>query len=143
MEMEELRRLKRRLLMVLSGLFFTFLPLFSPGDAHVLGFLAVLPGGPCTAAGILLLLSDWKKLRAHRDVLRQLGLVLLAVAGGMVCLAGVVSFLMKGGGELALDLLLLGVLSVVSGVWELREAAAAGQNLFSKPKKRKKRKKRR
>ena len=72
MEMEELRRLKRRLLMVLSGLFFTFLPLLSPGDAHVLG-----------------------------------------------------------------------VLSVVSGVWELREAAAAGQNLFSKPKKRKKRKKRR
>ena len=69
--MEELRRLKRRLLMVLSGLFFTFLPLLSPGDAHVLG-----------------------------------------------------------------------VLSVVSGVWELREAAA-GQNLFSKPKKRKKRKKRR
>ena len=70
--MEELRRLKRRLLMVLSGLFFTFLPLFSPGDAHVLGFLAVLPG-----------------------------------------------------------------------VWELREAAAGGQKLFSKPKKRKKRKRRR
>ena len=98
--------------MVLSGLFFTFLPLFSPGDAHVLGFLAVLPGGPCTAAGILLLLSDWKKLRAHRDVLRQLGLVLLAVAGGMACLAGVASFLLKGGGEMALDLLLLGVLDL-------------------------------
>ena len=76
-------------------------------------------------------------------MLRQLGLVLLAVAGGMVCLAGVVSFLMKGGGELALDLLLLGVLSVVSGVWELREAADGGQNLFSKPKKKEKRKKRR
>ena len=62
--MEELRRLKRRLLMVLSGLFFTFLPLLSPGDAHVLGVLAVLPG-----------------------------------------------------------------------VWELREAAAGGRNLFSKPQK--------
>ena len=70
--MEELRRLKRRLLMVLSGLFFTFLPLLSPGDAHVLGVLAVLPG-----------------------------------------------------------------------VWERREAGAAGQSRFSKPKKRKKRKKRR
>ena len=70
--MEELRRLKRRLLMVLSGLFFTFLPLLSPGDPHGRG-----------------------------------------------------------------------VLSVVSGVWELRGAAAAGQNLFSKPKKRKKRKRRR
>lgn len=70
--MGELRRLKRRLLMVLSGLFFTFMPLLSPGDAHVLGVLAVLPG-----------------------------------------------------------------------VWELREAAAGGQKLFSKPKKRKKRKKRR
>ena len=140
--MAELRRLKRRLLMVLSGLFLTFMPLLSPGDAHVMGVLAVLPGGPCTAAGILLLLSDWKKLRPHRDVLRQLGLVLLAVAGGMACLAGVVSFLMKGGGELALDLL-LGVLAVVSGVWELREAAAAGQNPFSKPKNKEKRKKRR
>ena len=116
--MEELRRLKRRLLMV-------------------------LPGGPCTAAGILLLLSDWKKLRPHRDVLRQLGLVLLAVAGGMACLAGVASFLLKGGGEMALDLLLLGVLSVVAGVWELREAAAGGQNPFSRPKKKEKRKKRR
>lgn len=113
--MAEYRRLKRRLLMVLFGLFLTFMPLLSPGDAHVLGVLAVLPGGPCTAAGILLLLSDWKKLRAHRDVLRQLGLVLL----------------------------LLGVLSVVAGVWELREAAAGGQNPFSKPKKKEKRKKRR
>ena len=90
--MGELRRLKRRLLMVLSGLFFTFLPLFSPGDAHVLGVLSVVSGGPCTAAGILLL---------------------------------------------------LGVLSVVAGVWELREAADGGQNLFSKPKKKEKRKKRR
>ena len=42
--MEELRRLKSRLLMVLRGLFFTFMPLLSPGDAHVLGFLGVLPG---------------------------------------------------------------------------------------------------
>ena len=58
MERGGLRRLKRRLLMGLSGLFFTFMPLLSPGDAHVLGVLAVLPGGPCTAAGILLLLSD-------------------------------------------------------------------------------------
>lgn len=140
--MAEYRRLKRRLLMVLFGLFLTFMPLLSPGDAHVLGFLAVLPGGPCTAAGILLL-SDWKKLCAHRDVLRQLGLVLLAVAGGMACLAGVASFLLKGGGEMALDLLLLGVLSVVAGVWELREAAAGGQNPFSRPKKKEKRKKRR
>ena len=90
--MEELLRLKRRLLMVLRGLFFTFMPLLSPGDAHVLGVLSVVSGGPCTAAGILLL---------------------------------------------------LGVLSVVAGVWELREAAAGGQKLFSKPKKRKKRKKRR
>ena len=56
--MGELRRLKRRLLMVLSGLFFTFMPLLPPGPALVLGVLAVLPGGPCTAAGILLLLSD-------------------------------------------------------------------------------------
>ena len=140
--MAEYRRMKRRLLMVLFGLFLTFMPLLSPGDAHVLGVLAVLPGGPCTAAGILLLLSDWKKLRAHQDVLRQLGLVLLAVAGGMACLAGVASFLLKGGGEMALDLLLLGVLSVVAGVWELREAAG-GQNPFSKPKKKEKRKKRR
>lgn len=141
--MAEYRRMKRRLLMVLFGLFLTFMPLLSTGDAHVLGFLAVLPGGPCTAAGILLLLSDWKKLRAHRDVLRQLGLALLAVAGGMACLAGVASFLLKGGGEMALDLLLLGVLSVVAGVWELREAAAGGQNPFSRPKKKEKRKKRR
>ena len=140
--MAEYRRMKRRLLMVLFGLFLTFMPLVFPGDAHVLGVLAVLPGGPCTAAGILLLLSGWKKLRAHRDVLRQLGLVLLAVAGGMACFAGVASFLLKGGGEMALDLL-LGVLSVVAGVWELREAAAEGQNPFSKPKKKKKRKKRR
>ena len=70
--MGELRRLKRRLLMVLSGLFFTFMPLLSPGDAHVLGVLAVLPG-----------------------------------------------------------------------VWDLREAAAGVKKLFTKPKKRKKIKKRR
>ena len=76
-------------------------------------------------------------------MLRQLGLALLAVAGGMACLAGVVSFLLKGGGEMALDLLLLGVLSVVAGVWELREAAAGGQNPFFKPRKKEKRKKRR
>ena len=39
--------------------------------------------------------------------------------------------------------LLLGVLSVAAGVWELREPAAGGQNPFSKPKKKEKRKKRR
>ena len=49
--MAEYRRMKRRLLMVLFGLFLTFMPLLSPGDAHVLGFLAVLPGGSCTAGG--------------------------------------------------------------------------------------------
>ena len=39
--------------------------------------------------------------------------------------------------------LALGVLSVAAGVWELREAAAGGQNPFSRPKKKEKRKKRR
>ena len=90
--MEELRRLKRRLLMVLSGLFFTFMPLLSPGDAHVLGVLSVVSGGPCTAAGILLL---------------------------------------------------LGVLSVVAGVWELRVPAAGEKKLFPHQKNTKKTKTRR